>query len=225
MPYKRKRSSKPRWSSLKKVKRFRTRRTGRVGRKILSINRNPISYTREIPLNNVTIPTGQNWVTFGAAFNIAQLPNILDFTSLFDVYRIRCIVAKFRLVQPPEASNTPATSQFYPDIYMAVDHDDAAQPTNPEVVLQYGKCKRAVLKPNRWVKYRFYPTTSVQLYRSATTTGYAPMKNGTWLDLAQTDTPYYGLKVAISNEAAGVTTAPLNIEWHLTMVAQFKSSR
>lgn len=226
MPFKRKRSSRtPRFSSMRRLRRYRPKRRVMARKAIASINRAPISYTREIPLNNLTIGTGSNWMAFASAFTVSQLPNLTEFNSLFDCYRIRCIIAKWRLVQPPEAQNTPATSQFYPDIYVTVDHDDATVPTSVDYVLQYGKCKRGLLRPNRWFRYKFYPTAALQLYRTATTTAYAPAKNSMWLDLTQTDTPYYGLKGIISNEASGLTTANLNIEYHITMVVQFKSSR
>lgn len=209
-------------------KRFLSRlykRRVAMRKQIVSINRTPISYTREIPFNNIIITTGTNWVAFARSFSVSLLPNFSDFSGLFDQYRIRCIVAKFRLVQPPEASNTPATSQFYPDIYVIVDHDDDTVPTSVDTVLQYGKCKRGVLKPNFWFKYRFYPTAALQLYRTATTTAYAPAKNGMFLDLNQSDTPYYGIKGIVSNEAAGLTTAPIGIEFHAVLVVQFKNSR
>lgn len=65
---------------------------------IPSINRTPISYTREIPLNNIVIPLGDNKVFFAAAYTLSNLTNYAEFTALFDQYRIRTIIVKFRLV-------------------------------------------------------------------------------------------------------------------------------
>lgn len=225
--YKRKWTSRGKPRSYTKRPRYSRRRPRKVGfkRYIPSINKTPISYTREIPNNNLQITTGSNWMSWATTFSAGTLPNITEFSNLFDVYRIRRVTIKLRLVQPPEATNTPATSQFYPDVYVTVDHDDATIPPSVDSVLQYGKCKRGVLRPNRWFTYSFYPTTSIQLYRGPTTTGYAPMKNGAWLDLAYTDVPYYGLKGVISNEAAGVTTAALAVEYHTVYTIQFKNNR
>lgn len=225
MPVKRKRSL---WWYLRRGKKRRTvfRKRSRVPmRKIVSINKGAISYTCEIPLNNYLIPLGDNKVFFAQSYAISAIPNYAEFTALFDQYRIRRVIVKFRLIQPPEASNTPATSQFYPDIGVTVDHDDATTPTSVDQILQYGKCKRGILRPNRWFTYRFYPTAALQLYRSVTTTAYAPARNSMWMDLAQVDMPYYALKGFVSNEAAGVTTAPIGIEVRLVMTAQFKNSR
>lgn len=192
---------------------------------IVNINRNPISYTREIPLNNLNIPIGSNWIGFSNYFTIANLPNLTEFTGLFDQYRIRTVIMKFRLVNPPEGAAVTAPSQFYPDIYVTVDHDDNVTPTSVDSVLQYGKCKRGVLRPNQWFTYKCHPTPALQLYRTATTTAYAPAKSTMWLDLAQTDCPFYGIKGIISNEASGVVNATLAIECHIVMYVQFKNSR
>lgn len=202
-------------------------RVTQVGAKKMfaNINRVPISYSREIPYNNLVLTTGNNKIFFGYAMSLDGMPNYSEFTSLFDVYRIKGVTFKFRLIQPPEAQNTPATSQFYPDIGVTVDHDDANAPTLVEDVLQYGKCKRGILRPNRWFKYRCHPTPAIQLYRTSTTTAYAPAKNSMWLDLAYVNTPYYGIKGFISNEAAGLTTAPLAVEVRVIYYVQFKNSR
>lgn len=223
MAFKRKRGGR-RMLRRRPRKAFRPRRA-RPAKGPVSINKHAISYTREVPLNNLVITTGNNKVFFGYSFGLDQLPNYQEFSALFDQFRIRRVMMKFRLVQPPEASNTPATSQFFPDIYTTVDHDDASVPGDIDTVLSYGKCKRGILKPNYWFRYACYPTCAMQLYRTGTTTAYAPMKNGAWIDLGYPNTPYYAVKGAISNEAAGVTSAPLNIEVHLVMTVQFKNTR
>lgn len=225
MPFYRKKRGFKKRGGMRRRPKMLGRRRFAPKKRIASINRSPISYTREVPLANLQISTGQNKVFFAYQFQLDQLPNISDFQGLFDQFRIRCIIIKFRLVQPPEAGNTPATSQFYPDIYVTVDHDDSTVPTLVEDVLQYGKCKRGILKPNYWFKYRLFPTTAQQLYRTGTTTAYAPLRNKQWIDLAYPNTPYYALKGVVSNEAAGVTTAPLAIEVHQIMTVQFKGSR
>lgn len=226
--FKCKRIFRRRWPAKRRPRpRVRMGRITRMGpRKMFTnINKVPIAYTREVPYNNLVLASGNNKIFFGYAFNLENLPNYSEFTSLFDVYRIKGITAKFRLVQPPEAQNTPATSQFYPDIYVTVDHDDANAPTAVDDVLQYGKCKRGILRPNQWFTYRCHPTPAIQLYRSGTTTAYAPAKNSMWLDLAYTNTPYYAIKGCVSNESAGLTTANLNVEVHMIMYVQFKNSR
>lgn len=194
-------------------------------RMLSNINKHPISYIREVPFNNIQIPIGGNKVFFAYYFALTNLPNYTEFTNLFDQYRIKCAIIKFRLINPPEATNTPASSQFYPDIYVTVDHDDATLPTAVDDILQYGKCKRGILRPNTWFKYKCYPTPAIQLYRSGTQTAYAPARNSMWLDLAYTDTPYYAIKGVVSNEAAGIVTSALTVEVHVTYIVHFKNSR
>ena len=81
-------------------------------------------------MGNVNIPLGSNAVYNAWFFTIgAHLPGYNRFTSLFDQYRLKTVVLKVRMLQPPEASSTTGTQQYYPDIYMTVDHDDSNVPT------------------------------------------------------------------------------------------------
>lgn len=208
-----------------KRRRISRRRVG-IRKMIPNINRTPIRYTREIIFPNLLIiPTTVN-VFNSYYFTISQLNNYTEFTPLFDQYRIRTVIMKFRLIAPPEANNTPVNQQYYPDIACTVDHDDNNTVTSMETLWQYGKCKRGILRPNSWFTYRCHPTAAIQLYRTTTTTAYAPAKSTMWMDLAQTDMPYYGVKVGIDASSIGSNqTFNLQIEVHAIMVADFKSSR
>lgn len=225
--YKRKRSYGRRARRVKpRVGRrmFRSRRI--VPRKAVNINRTPVRYSKETSVGNITIPSGTNSTTIAYFFTLAAwLSNYTEFTPLFDQYRLRRVIMKFRLVPPSEANNTPTTLQFYPDIAVTVDHDDANTPTTIDEIKQYGKCKTGVLQPNTWFTYRCYPTASMQLYRTATTTGYAPLKNNQWLDLGYTDIPYYGIKVGVDYSSLGTLAANAAVEVRVHMTWEFKSAR
>lgn len=228
MPAKRKYSPKQR--------RFQRQRRQMIGcfapkrvpmrKQIVSINRAPVSYTREFSYPNLQILTGNINVFNSYYFTLNSLPNYAEFTLLFDQYRIWTMIMKFRLIAPPEANNTITTQQYYPDISCTVDYDDSNVVTCMETIYQYGKCKRGILKPTQWFTYKFHPTVSFQLYRTSTTTAYAPAKSDQWLDLTYTDTPYYGLKVGIDASPIGaVQAATLNVEVHAVMIVEFKNSR
>lgn len=224
--YKRKRSSYG-----KNKRRLRPRRTRLVSRKRMrrspvSINRNPVRYSKEVSVGNITVASGTNSITTAYFFTLAGwLTNSSEFTNLFDQYRLRCVIMKFRLIPPPEANNTPTTLQFYPDIVATVDHDDANVPTDLDTIRQYGKCKSGILKPNSWFTYRCFPTTSMQMYRTATTTGYAPVKNSQWIDLAYTDIPYYSVKVGIDYTSLGTLAANAGVEVRAYLTWEFKNAR
>lgn len=194
-------------------------------RKAVSINRAPVSYSREFNYGGINIPIGSNQLLQGFQFTLQQLiPNYAEFTSLFDQYRLKKLVFKLRLVRPPEANNTSVNQQYYPDVYCSVDHDDSNAPTTVDQVQQYGKCKTGILKPNYWFKYRCYPTASAAVYR-ALATAYMPIKNNAWLDLAYTDIPYYGIKLAVDVSNVTVQTDTLSIECRIWSKWEFKNSR
>lgn len=196
-------------------------------RRSANMNRAVIKYAREIPVStNLTIPSGSVFSTYGYYFTIdGWLPNYTEFTPLFDQYRLRSVIFKMRLVSPPEANNTPVTLQYYPDVIIAVDHDDATAPTTVDELRQFGKAKCGILKPNSWFKYKCYPTTSMQMYATATTSGYAPARNKQWIDLAYTNVRYYGLKIALDCTSLGSLANQLVVEARAYMIWEFKNSR
>lgn len=230
MAYKRKASSYKR-----NVKRRRYRRrlskyrvTAGNPNRPLSINRAVCAYNREVALSqNITVPSGTNYVTFAYAFAInGWLPNRLEFTELFDQYRLRCVVWRMRMVQPPEATNTPTTLQYYPDAYLTVDHDDANTPADVDEVMQFGKVKSGILYPNKWMKYRCYPTPNMPVFQGGVlTSGYAKVSNKTWMDLASQNVNYYGIKGAIDCRSLGTLSANLNVEARVRLYWEFKNSR
>ena len=129
------------------------------------------------------------------------------------------------MLQPPEATGTTGNQQYYPDFYMTVDHDDANVPADTDSVRKYGKCKSGILRPNTWFTYKCHPTAAIQLYRTATTTGYAPAPTDVWLDLAQTDVPYYAIKSAIDASALTAQSSAWFFEVRAFCVWEFKNTR
>lgn len=226
--YKRKRSYGRRARRVKPRAGRRMFRSRRIApKKALNINRAVVRYGREVPIStNLTIPIGANFNGYAYAFTLdGWLPNYTEFTNLFDQYRLRSVLFKMRLVSPPEANNTPITLQYYPDVIITVDHDDATAPSTVDEVRQYGKAKTGILKPNTWFTYKCYPTASMQMYTTPTTTGYASVKNSQFLDLAYTNIRYYGVKIALDASSLGTLANALVVEARAYLVWEFKSSR
>lgn len=202
------------------------RRPRRSGLRIANICRTPIRYSREVVLANIEHFSTISNVFVAQTFTLANhLTNYTEFTAMFDQYRLRSVVYKVRMMRPPEAASTGANSQYYPDIYVTVDHDDSTVPTSVNEIQQYGKCKSGILKPNYWFKYKCYPTAAMQLYRTATSTAYAPLKNNTWIDCSYTDVPFYGIKVGIDCTSFGAPTSNQYYEVRCYMTWEFKNSR
>lgn len=221
MAYKRKRAATPmRRKRTSRRRMYRRRRYGGA-----SINRSLISYQREVGLGLLTIPAGTNTVfgAYAASLN-SYIPNYSEFSNMFDQYRLKFVVWKFRLISPPEATSTAATQQYYPDIYVTVDHDDQGIPSSTDQILQYGKAKTGILKPNTWFTYKCYPTCVSNIYRGATS-AYSIAPTKTWIDIAYTDVPFYGLKVALDASLAATQTNNWSCEVRAISKWEFKSSR
>lgn len=226
MPFYRKKRTYRRRPITRRRRFIRRIRRPRIPRS-LNINKSVCRYAREIPIStNLTIPSGSTFATYGYYFDLTGwLPNSTEFTVLFDQYRLRSVIFKMRLVSPPEANNTPVTLQYYPDVVISVDHDDATAPTTVDELRQFGKSKCGILKPNSWFKYKCYPTTSIQMYTTPTTSGYAPARNKQWIDLAYPNVRYYGLKIALDCTSLGTLANTLVVEARAYMVWEFKNSR
>lgn len=149
-----------------------------------------------------------------------MLPNVSDFSALFDRYRITKVLVYFQLVTNPDSNSylnqTAISNQanWYPKLWYTPDYDDSNTLTKTDIQ-QYAKAKCAVLKPNEVVTVAVYPAVTVQTYRSAATTGYSPNWK-LWIDMGQTDVPHYGLKYVIDTNQIDIADDypfKLNVEY------------
>jgi len=135
-------------------------------------------------------------------FSLDQIYSYSEFTTLFDKYRLDKIDVYIQMITNPDASavtNRPIASQadynrsnFYPKMWYINDHDDSSTTTIAALKERVGvKC--CVLKPNVVKKITVRPACAVQIYRTATTTGYGP-KWGQFIDMSAVNVPHYGLK-------------------------------
>lgn len=162
-------------------------------------------------------------------FALSNLYSYSEFTSLFDKYRLDKAVVYIQMISNPDSTvktnntdnvtvNTGPTgwntNNFYPKLWYIPDHDDAATTTIAAIKERVGvKC--CVMKPNMVKKITVKPACSVQLYRTATTTGYGP-KYGQFIDMAQSDVPHYGLKCVFDPLGLDpVGTYSFRYEWKL----------
>lgn len=146
------------------------------------------------------------------SFNLGQLPNVSDYTALFDQYKISKVKLFFKLNQDPSAQT--AASSYYPTMYYSVDHDDVTAPVSVNDMLQHGRTKQRILMPNRYVVIDVRPSVLFEVLRTAGNTTLAPKWNQ-WIDMAHTDTIHYGLKIAIDN------TFNLNSNYSLEVFAKY----
>lgn len=165
--------------------------------------------------------------TSGMEFKLSDLPGVADFTELYDRYKLTTVVLRFRIVNNPDAAwklNNPSTesnvngsttyvnsTNWYPRLFYCKDYDDAAA-ESLGALRERSKTKMVVMRPNKYHKIVVKPAVTVQTYRTSTTTGYSPSWNQ-WIDMAQNDVPFYGLKYVLDCSGLDpVDTIPFKLE-------------
>lgn len=143
-------------------------------------------------------------------FKLSDLPSVSEFGSLFDDYRINKVVLK--LIPQITASNMPFNEAQLggsgtgtgrnPRVFYAADYDDNNVVSSIDVLRQYANVKVRQVVGNKPIKIIITPAISQEIYRTSTSTAYAP-KWKQWLDLAYNDIPHYGIKMWVEN-CAGI---------------------
>lgn len=130
------------------------------------------------------------------SFNLSNVPGLADFTGLFDHYRIKAVKLSVYLRKDPSADT--AANAIYPRMWWALDYDDATTPASLNELREHGNVKTRVLTQFKPVNIYFKPATLALSYASALASTYSP-KWGEWIDMANTQVPYFGWKVGIDN--------------------------
>lgn len=155
-------------------------------------------------------------------FKLSDVPNVTEFTSLFDKYRITGIRAEWIPRTNVLAINNLSSSlTSIPPLITVVDYDDATAQSYNEL-FQYENAKvHNEFKP---FKLYFKPMVAVATYQG-TFTGYGSSRK-MWLDCASDDIEYYSLKWASLPYSAG-NNPTVDPSWDIvfTYYMQFKYPR
>lgn len=122
--------------------------------------------------------------------------NPVDFTALFDQYRINKIVTKFHLRIDPGAQSAAGAS--YPRLYYYRDLDDSTAPVNLNEMRENSKVRMTVMNPNRPTTLVTRPNSLAILFQSAIANQFKPVFKQ-WMDMGTATTPHYLWKVAIDD--------------------------
>lgn len=155
-------------------------------------------------------------------FQLNDLVNSTEFTTLYDRYMITGVQVGFRLIYSPDSTGNVASSQ-YPNLYIKKDYDDNLTASTTDII-QSNKAKRVVLYPNRLYKMFVRPATLAYSKDSAGNSKTRPEWRK-WQDCATTDITYLGIKWAIDTmgQALPANTRHLQIEY--TYYLAFKDTR
>lgn len=148
--------------------------------------------------------------TFGGIyFRLQDMPNVSEFTNLFDMYRIDKVTIKFM----PRANSAEAgTNQGLVKLFTVIDKDDITTPTSIAELLQYETCK--VTPMSRVVTRTFKPLFAREAFQGGVTSAYTPGSG--WIDCSNPLVQHYGIKWGMQQLPAGAQTCDLHIKYHLS---------
>lgn len=144
--------------------------------------------------------TGNYGIVAGSrAFSLADIVNFSELTQLYDQYKIARVYMRFNY-----NTNLAASAIGAPDAGLGLemlitnDYDDANTPTYNELA-QRSTTKRVRFSNNRPViTWKCRPRVLNEVYRSALTTHYNPMR-APYLDATAADVPHLGTKFVFLN--------------------------
>lgn len=146
----------------------------------------------------------------GTAVYNDSLPNVTDFTNLFDQYRISKVTVRFDIAMG--VTNSALSPGYYlPRINYVADYDDNASALNADL-LQYPQYQVHDFMRDGYtpLMFEFSPVPLLDVAGTGVSTTYGPMRSAPWLRTASVVTPHYGMKLYIDFQGAvGNTTIPL----------------
>lgn len=164
---------------------------------------NPIAITGPLPDGTGSTLGSQSTFQYGGAieFQLADVPNVADFTSLFDHYEIEQV--DFEVNCLTNSFSGGALQTMAPTITYVPDFDDSTLPSDASEIAQYQRsrtwCFRSTSQP---LKFSIKPRVAVPI--NAAGAAYAAGPSNISLNAANAAVPHYGLKFWVSGAQSGV---------------------
>lgn len=149
---------------------------------------------------------------------LTNLPNYLEFTNLYEQFRINYCVWKVWLRIDPSAQT--ATNASYPKFYWCRTDDSTSTPGTLDVIRERQNSRVKVLTPNRPITVKFRPNVLGAAYQTAVSTAYTP-KWKQWIDCGNSSTVHYGFGWAIDN----LTNTNYYLDFEISVYFSCKNSR
>lgn len=166
-------------------------------------------------------PTG----VYGAlAFQLSDLANSSTFSSLFDQYRFEKIRLYIRArTNAASLFNTASPNAAVPRVFIVIDRDDSTAPTAITDLMQYDSV--ATFTGHEDCVIDLVPNVTPAVFSGGAFSGYSSLpSNSTWIDIANTAVPLYGVKFGVTGLSASTTSSWY---WDITAeyVVSFKNTR
>lgn len=150
-------------------------------------------------------PGATDWRLDGTSIYQDSLPNLTEFTNLFDQWRLRSVT--LRVDVPLGYSNSGATPVVYPDLFYISDYDDTSMASLSDIA-QYPQMQIHSFLKNGYspLMIKFSPKPLRDIAGAGVSTSYGPMTEAPWIRTANMITPHYGLKLAFNWYSYAQTT-------------------
>lgn len=194
-------------------RRVSRRRTVRRKRMVRSKGlRQPVHYFKRVQFTTSAITVSGTAVFGASAFELQNIPNASEFTSLYDQYKITGI--RYSILPRGNSADigTSATQGNMGRIFSVLDYDDSTAPASFNEMTQYQNVKMTnnAQTHTRYLKPRFnldVLSGSVSLTANAPRTG--------WIDCSTADVKHRGVKFGIQAPTNAVMTYDLMIVYYL----------
>lgn len=182
-----------------------------------------------------SVPNGQTAAYGALSFALSNIPNHLEFTGMYDQYRICGIAIKFH-PQYTEFNgqdiNLAGSLDVAPVcIHMVSDFDDAVAPLSIDQVVTRGNSRSMYMDrvQKRYLVPRIYSTTNDTLGSNIFKVRHMGPRGNPWIDCTTPDAGHLGLKYAVTSQYKN--TSGSNIDYRIripavvTYYVQFKNVR
>lgn len=158
------------------------------------------------------------------SFNLNEVPNVGEFTALFDSYRLEKVKIWFYAnTTVSNAGGAPYESNV--QLVLSTDYDDAAVPANMDELFQRQNSRMKKLTSTS----RTPVTHTISWPRANYGTSNAIMQSkGQWIDAGVPSTPHYGLKLVANSVSNAPPAAPVDdvvIQVYAEYTLAFKTVR
>lgn len=162
----------------------------------------------------------QGSVDVGRSFvgQLSQLPNISEFTSLFDQYRILKIHFSFLLLRAGQFGTTGVYN--YPNMCWSYDPNDSTTPVTLADVTSYQQFGMEQFSETK----RRIDITIVPRVPVSTPSTTLALPGATWCSTSDTSQPWFGLKTWIQEYASTLTTGTV-VQVFATYDMEFRNPR
>lgn len=211
---------------------LKKRKPGMIRRKRAGVLRRQVhSFKRLVSLGTVTASTapagGAVPVRTAISFPLNLIPNLTEYTNLFDQYKINGI--SFRAV--------PKTQQFqggtsgtgnplgYGQVVSVIDYDDSTTPLTKDQLMEYGSVK--FTSSGRMHKRYFKPKILTRAAINSATDGNVSSK-ALWVDTLNPDVQHYGIKLFIDAPVVpnpATDSSSVSYDLYATYYFQCKNTR